>query len=47
MLSVPWSDWLRSLGDALVDVVRSRGIEPGLLATLLVAVLLVWLVMRS
>ena len=47
LLSVRWSDQLRSLGDALVDVVRGHGFEPGLLATFLVAGLLVWWMMRS
>ena len=37
-MSVRWSDRLSSLGDALVEVARGQGIEPGLLATLLVAV---------
>lgn len=48
MLSVPWwSDRLSSLGGTLVDVVRGHGIEPGLMATFLVAGLLVWWLMRS
>ncbi len=48
LLSVRWSDQLRSLGDALVDVVRGLGFEDGLLATfLVVTVVLVWRMMRS
>ena len=48
LLSVRWSDQLRSLGDAPVDVVRGHGFEDGLLATFLVAtVVLVWRMMRS
>ena len=48
LLGVRWSDRLSSLGDALGDVVRAQGIEGGLLAVfLVVAVLLVWLMMRS
>ncbi len=46
-MSVRWSDRLSALGDAVVDVVRGLGIEPGLLAALLFAVLLVWLVIRN
>ena len=48
VLSTRWSDRLSPMGDALVDAVRGQGIESGLLATFLaVAVLLVWLMVRS
>ena len=48
VLGVRWSSRLSALGDALVDVWPGQGIEGGLLAAfLMVAVLLVWLMVRS
>ena len=48
LLGVRWSSRLSALGDALVDVGPGQGIEGGLLAAfLMVAVLLVWLMVRS
>ena len=48
VMTVRWSDQLNAWGDAMGAVVRSQGLEGGLLATfLVVSLLLVWLMLRT